>query len=129
MSSTMIEKSKMLEFQKEALNITAIVAETNEKGRIIYSNDNFCKISGYSKEELFGSDHRILNSGYHPREFFQDLWETIQSGKVWQGEIKNKAKNGSYYWVDTTIVPFKDEMGGIKKFIAIRRDITQKKSS
>ena len=112
-----------------AVNQAALVSVTDAKGTIIYANDLFVRISKYSKEELIGQNHRILKSGSQPDSMFDDLWKTIASGKVWRGEIKNRAKDGSYYWVDTSIAPIFDASGMPDRYIAVRFLITQKKNS
>lgn len=112
---------------KYALDESSITAITDQHGIIKQVNDNFCKISKYSREELIGQDHKIINSGTHPKEFIRNMWMTISTGETWHAEVKIKAKDGAFYWLDTTIVPFMNEQGDPYQYLAIRTDISKRK--
>lgn len=113
--------------QKRALDEHTLVVVTDRTGAIVYVNDKFCTVSGYTREELIGQNPRLLKSGHHTKEEYQNMWETITGGNIWKGEICNKAKDGSLYWLETTIAPFTDETGEINQYIAIRTDVTDRK--
>ncbi|RFC33452.1 MAG: PAS domain S-box-containing protein/diguanylate cyclase (GGDEF) domain-containing protein [Candidatus Nitrotoga sp. SPKER] len=113
----------------QAIDQHALVSVADPSGRIIQANDKFCEVSGYSREEILGHDHRIINSETHPSAFFVEMWATIASGDIWRGEICNRAKNGTLYWVDSTIVPLKGANGQIVRYISVRVDITKRKES
>lgn len=119
-----VERTLELSQYKYALDEALMVEITDTKGITLYANENKCRVAGYTKEELIGQDNRIVNSNYHPKEFMANLWETISSGKIWKGEIRNKAKDGSLYWVESTIVPFINDEGKVYQYMAIKTDIT-----
>lgn len=118
-----------LDVYRKIIDHHAIVAETDTAGKIVAVNDAFCKISGYSREELIGSNHRIVNSGIHPKEMWVEMYRTVANGGFWHGEICNRRKDGSLYWVDTTIAPLLDDAGKVKRYFAIRADITSLKQA
>jgi PAS domain S-box-containing protein len=111
------------------LNTSALISLTDKHGRIIEVNETFCKVSKYSREELIGSTHKLINAGYHSKEFFSELWKTISAGKSWRGEIHNRAKDGTYYWIDTSITPVLDENGKIIQYLSVRYLITERKKA
>lgn len=125
--SLILDRESEFEVYNNALAAHVIISKTDLNGKITYVNQKFKQISGYSEQELLGQDHRLLNSGHHSKDFFSALWKELKAGKVWHGQIKNKAKDGSYYWVDTILSPLVDSNGVLKEFLSIRRDITQEK--
>lgn len=118
-----------LERLRVAIDYHAIVSIADAAGDIIYVNDRFCAVSGYVREELLGNNHRLVKSGLHDEAFYRDLWQTIGSGQVWQGEICNRRKDGGLYWVESTITPFLDESGRPYQYVSIRTEITQIKQT
>ncbi|WGQ09602.1 PAS domain S-box protein [Pedobacter gandavensis] len=112
---------------QQAVDTSIISSITDVKGTIIHVNQRFCEVSKFSRQELLGQNHRIINSGFHPKEFLKKMWSTIGKGQVWHGEIKNQAKDGSYYWVDSVIVPIKDAMGKPVQYLSLRTLISERK--
>jgi len=123
---TLTDSLRELEFQKYALDQHSIVSVADRGGKILDINGKFTEISQYSRAELVGQDHRILNSGYHPHAFFKSMWSVIGHGQVWRGLVRNRRKDGSHYWVDSTIVPFLDDAGKVMRYVSIRTDVTDK---
>ncbi|HEY1063069.1 MAG TPA: PAS domain S-box protein [Daejeonella sp.] len=126
-SNTKKDLLQLLKAYKEIIDINAICSVTDSEGKIIYVNDKFCEVSKYSREELLGQDHRIVNSNYHPSSMFKELWETIKSGKVWRSDVKSRAKDGTFFWLDSTIVPIHDNNGVITEYFSLRTPIDDRK--
>lgn len=124
---SLLAANKELERYKNAIDNSAIVSVTNARGVITHVNQRFCEVSKYSRNELIGKDHRLINSGHHTTDFIGEMWRTIKAGNIWKGEIKNKAKDGSFYWVESVIVPFLEESGKPWQYISIRHEITERK--
>lgn len=125
--STKKEMLQLLTAYQQVVDINIICSVTDSNGDIIYVNDNFCRISKFSRDELLGQNHRVVNSDYHNAGFFQNLWLTISSGHVWRGEVKSRAKDGTYFWLDSTIVPIRDDNGKITEYFSIRIPIDDRK--
>lgn len=123
------ELVELLNAYQKAIDVNIISSITNAEGIITYVNRKFCEVSQYDRAELIGKSHNIVNSYYHPAEFFGGMWQTIRRGTTWHGEIRNKAKDGSYYWVDTVILPITDKSGSIKEFLSLRTLITERKTA
>lgn len=121
------ELLQLLDAYRQVIDFNIICSITDPAGKITYVNETFCKVSKFSAEELLGQNHRIVNSGYHSREFFADLWSTISSGQVWRGEVKSKAKDGTFFWLDSTIVPVMDKNGRIREYFSLRLPIDDRK--
>jgi PAS domain S-box-containing protein len=122
-----LNAGQLLRAYEQAIDANIISSITDKLGTIIHVNHKFVETSQYSAEEMVGKSHNIVNSGWHPKEFFRDLWQTIQTGEAWKGEIKNKAKDGSFYWVDTVIVPIKGDNDVITNYLSLRTLITARK--
>jgi len=125
--STKKEILQLLGAYQQAIDFNIICSITDIKGTILYANKKFCEISKYSEDELVGQNHRIVNSGFHPKDFFKQMWKTIGKGNVWHNEVKNKAKDGTYYWVDTIVLPIYGKNGKIIQYFSLRIPINEKK--
>lgn len=121
------EANNKLEAMQQSIDTHLMYVMTNPEGIIIYANKRFCEASGYNEQELIGKSPRIIKSNFHPKEFYEHLWKTIAAGNMWRGEIKNKAKNGTYYWVDATVLPVKDKSGNIVQYLAMHNSIDERK--
>ncbi len=128
-SHQIYSSSKDLKDIKLALDAHAIVGITNQDGRLTYVNDKFCELTGFKKDELLGNRYSVLNSSQHENDFFKILWQTISTGNIWHGEIRDMRKDGSFYWVDTTIVPFLNKQGKPYQYVGIQTDITERKEA
>ncbi len=126
---TLLMTVNQLENYQKALDKSALISITDRRGTIVHVNDLFCRVSGYEKGELIGQNHNIVNSGYHAKDFFGQLWRTIKAGQLWRGDVRNRAKDGSYYWVDTIINPIPDHRGKIVRYLSIRYEITGRKQA
>lgn len=120
---------RLLHVYQQAIDRNIICSITDSEGVIIYVNRKFCEISKYSKEELLGQNHRILSSGFHSEEFFFNMWNTIKGGEIWNGEVKNRAKDGSFFWLDNTIFPVFDKKKNIVQYFSMRLPIDEKKKA
>ena len=126
-SSDYRELLRIIAAYQKAIDFNIICSATDTQGRIIYVNKRFCDVSKYTEDELLGQNHSIVNSSYHPPEFFQNLWNTISHGEVWRGEINSKAKDGSSFWQDSTILPIFDDCGQIIQYFSLRLSIDERK--
>ena len=124
-----LKQSRLNAQLRNALNVHSLISITDTAGRIIHANDKFCEVSGYTQDELLGKDHRVLNSGYHDKEYIRTMWLTITQGLVWQGIFCNRRKDGRFYWVSSTITPLLDNTGKPYQYISIRQDITVQKEA
>jgi len=120
---------RLLHVYQQAIDLNIICSITDLEGTIIYINNKFCEVSKFSKQELIGQNHRIVNSDFHSKTFFGDMWRTIKKGNIWQGEVKSKAKDGSFFWLHNTILPVFDQSGAIIQFFSLRLPIDEKKNA